>query len=104
MTAEATTFWAVPHIMSHHPRDWVLHEPWKLSEELNFFPASGRRRSEGEEIEILEPTLDEALAMIDNGEIINAKAFCFCVMPNAPVSGAAMKCKVRPISQPVEPW
>ena len=28
---------------------------------------------EGEDIEILEPTLDEALAMIGTGEIIDAK-------------------------------
>ena len=28
---------------------------------------------EDEDIEILEPTLDEALAMIDNGEIVDAK-------------------------------
>ena len=28
---------------------------------------------EGEDIEILEPTLDEALAMIGKGEIIDAK-------------------------------
>jgi hypothetical protein len=35
--------------------------------------SGGGLREEGEDIEILEPTLDEALAMIENGEIIDAK-------------------------------
>jgi GDP-mannose pyrophosphatase NudK len=57
--------------------------PGSYSERISFFvvrysPADrrgpgGGLRDEGEEIEILEPTLDEALAMIERGEIIDAK-------------------------------
>ncbi|SFK32494.1 NUDIX domain-containing protein [Methylocapsa palsarum] len=35
--------------------------------------AGGGLADEGEDIEILEPTLDEALAMVERGEIIDAK-------------------------------
>ena len=57
--------------------------PGSLAEKLVFFAAEycpddrrargGGHEGEGEDIEILEPTLDEALAMIENGEIIDAK-------------------------------
>jgi nudix-type nucleoside diphosphatase (YffH/AdpP family) len=57
--------------------------PGSYSERISFFvvpysPADRRGpgggiRHEGEDIEILEPTLDEALAMIASGEIIDAK-------------------------------
>jgi hypothetical protein len=35
--------------------------------------AGGGHAHEGEDIEVLEMTLDEALAMIDRGEIVDAK-------------------------------
>jgi GDP-mannose pyrophosphatase NudK len=57
--------------------------PGSYSERISFFVVpyspSDRRgpggglRDEGEDIEILEPTLDEALVMIERGEIIDAK-------------------------------
>lgn len=57
--------------------------PGGLAEKLTFFAAQyslrdrrshgGGHEGEGEDIEILEPTLDEALAMIESGEIIDAK-------------------------------
>jgi nudix-type nucleoside diphosphatase (YffH/AdpP family) len=57
--------------------------PGNLAEKLTFFAAEyrpedragrgGGREDEGEDIELLEPTLEEALAMIENGEIIDAK-------------------------------
>jgi GDP-mannose pyrophosphatase NudK len=57
--------------------------PGSYGERISFFVVpyspSDRRgpggglRDEGEDIEILEPTLDEALAMIERGEIIDAK-------------------------------
>ncbi len=57
--------------------------PGAYAERISFFvvrysPADRRGpgggiREDGEDIEILEPTLDEALAMIDRGEIIDAK-------------------------------
>lgn len=57
--------------------------PGFFAEKLIFFAAqytAGDRTSkgggledEGEDIEVLEPTLDEALAMIDKGEIVDAK-------------------------------
>jgi len=57
--------------------------PGSFAEKLTFFVAQytsadqtgrgGGRDDEGEDIEVLEPTLDEALAMIDKGEIIDAK-------------------------------
>lgn len=57
--------------------------PGSVTERLAFFvaeyepsdrvAAGGGDASEGEDIEVLEPTLDEALAMVDRGEIIDAK-------------------------------
>jgi GDP-mannose pyrophosphatase NudK len=57
--------------------------PGSFAEKLTFFAAQysagdrsargGGCADEGEDIEILEPTLDEALAMIESGEIIDAK-------------------------------
>jgi nudix-type nucleoside diphosphatase (YffH/AdpP family) len=57
--------------------------PGCFSERLTFFVAQysprdrigagGGLEDEGEDIEILEPTLDEALSMIERGEIIDAK-------------------------------
>lgn len=57
--------------------------PAAYSERISFFvvrysPADRRGppggiRKEGEDIQILEPTLEEALAMIESGEIIDAK-------------------------------
>ncbi len=57
--------------------------PGVFSEKLSFFvapyspedrkSAGGGLADDGEDIEILEPTLDEALAMIARGEIIDAK-------------------------------
>lgn len=57
--------------------------PGVFTEKLTFFAASysaedrigqgGGLADEGEDIEVLEPTLDEALAMIHTGEIIDAK-------------------------------
>jgi GDP-mannose pyrophosphatase NudK len=57
--------------------------PGAYAERISFFTvryspadrqdAGGGLREEGEDIEILEPTLDEALAMIESGEIIDAK-------------------------------
>ena len=57
--------------------------PGCFAEKLTFFAAQysaedrtgagGGLEDEGEDIEVLEPTLDEALAMINKGEIIDAK-------------------------------
>jgi GDP-mannose pyrophosphatase NudK len=57
--------------------------PGTFAEKLTFFAAQyterdrtgkgGGLEDEGEDIEVLEPTLDEALAMIDKGEIVDAK-------------------------------
>ncbi|WP_034992734.1 NUDIX domain-containing protein [Beijerinckia mobilis] len=57
--------------------------PGAVAEKLYYFAApysldqrvgpGGGLEEEAEDIEILEPTLDEALAMIDKGEIIDAK-------------------------------
>lgn len=57
--------------------------PGSVTEQLVFFVAryspddrigaGGGAEVEGEDIEVLEPTLDEALLMIDQGEIIDAK-------------------------------
>lgn len=57
--------------------------PGNSAEKLIFFAAEyspddragrgGGCEDEGEDIEVLEPTLDEALAMIESGEIIDAK-------------------------------
>jgi nudix-type nucleoside diphosphatase (YffH/AdpP family) len=57
--------------------------PGKFMEKLTFFIArytpqdrigpGGGLIEEGEDIKVIEPTLDEALAMIDTGEIIDAK-------------------------------
>ncbi len=57
--------------------------PGAYAERISFFvvrysPADrqavgGGLREEGEDIEVLEPTLDEALAMIGSGDIIDAK-------------------------------
>ncbi len=57
--------------------------PGAYAERISFFivrysPADrrgpgGGLRDEGEDIEVLEPTLDEALAMIESGDIIDAK-------------------------------
>jgi hypothetical protein len=35
--------------------------------------AGGGNAHEGEDIEVLEPTLDEALAMVERGDIADAK-------------------------------
>jgi len=57
--------------------------PGSVSEKLHFFMAryspsdrtakGGGLEHEGEEIDILEPTIDEALAMVRRGEIIDGK-------------------------------
>ncbi len=57
--------------------------PGVFAEKLSFFAAAyspadktgagGGLADDGEDIEVLEPTLDEALAMITRGEIIDAK-------------------------------
>jgi nudix-type nucleoside diphosphatase (YffH/AdpP family) len=57
--------------------------PGSVTERLVFFvarygpgdrlQAGGGVEAEGEDIEIIEPTLDEALAMIDTGAIVDAK-------------------------------
>jgi nudix-type nucleoside diphosphatase (YffH/AdpP family) len=57
--------------------------PGKFMEKLTFFIArytpqdrvgpGGGLAEEGEDIKVIEPTLDEALAMIETGEIIDAK-------------------------------
>src|SRR5450631_451051 len=57
--------------------------PGTFAEKLTFFAAQctagdrtgkgGGLEDEDEDIEVLEPTLDEALAMIGNGEIVDAK-------------------------------
>lgn len=57
--------------------------PGSFAEKLTFFAgeyceadrkgSGGGCAHEGEDIEIIEPTLDEALAMVENGEITDAK-------------------------------
>ena len=57
--------------------------PGSLTERISLFMARlhagrsflrrRRRRGEGEDIEVLEMPLDEALAMIGSGEIVDAK-------------------------------
>lgn len=57
--------------------------PGSVTEKLHFFiaeydaemklGAGGGREDEGEDIEVLEPTIDEALAMIADGRIMDAK-------------------------------
>jgi len=78
--AEEETGFAV-----RHPRRVfeAYMSPGCFGEKLTFFVAQytagdrtgkgGGLAGEGEDIEILEPTLDEALAMIGTGEIIDAK-------------------------------
>jgi len=68
-----------------HPRRLFegYTSPGAFCEKLTFFVAEyaeadrigagGGLEHEGEDIEILEPTLDEALTMIERGEIIDAK-------------------------------
>lgn len=68
-----------------HPRRLfeAYMSPGAFAEKLTFFAArytaedrtgkGGGLDDEGEDIEVLEPTLDEALAMIDRGEIVDAK-------------------------------
>ncbi len=68
-----------------HPRRLFegYTSPGAFCEKLTFFVAEyaasdkigdgGGLEHEGEDIEILEPTLDEALAMIGSGEIVNSK-------------------------------
>jgi nudix-type nucleoside diphosphatase (YffH/AdpP family) len=61
----------------------VFMSPGSVSERLSLFlarytpadriAAGGGAESEGEDIEVLEPTLDAALAMIDGGGIADAK-------------------------------
>ena len=61
----------------------ALMSPGSVSEKLYFFMAEysaadrktkgGGLAHEGEEIEILEPTIDQALAMVASGEIIDGK-------------------------------
>lgn len=71
--------------LARHPRRLfeAYMSPGSYCEKLTFFVAQysakdrigegGGLEHEGEDIEILEPTLDEALAMIESGEIIDAK-------------------------------
>jgi len=68
-----------------HPRRLfeAYMSPGVFAEKLTFFAAryspadragdGGGLHQEGEDIEVLEPTLGEALAMIERGEIIDAK-------------------------------
>lgn len=61
----------------------VFMSPGSVSERLAFFTArytpadrifkGGGKPEEGEDIEVLEPSLDEALAMVRSGEIADAK-------------------------------
>lgn len=61
----------------------VFMSPGSVTERLVFFvaeydpadrvAAGGGDAAEGEDIDVFEPTLDEALAMIDRGEIADAK-------------------------------
>jgi len=61
----------------------VFMSPGSVTERLVFFvaeydpadrvAAGGGDAAEGEDIDVFEPTLDEALAMIDRGEIVDAK-------------------------------
>ncbi|WP_026608092.1 NUDIX domain-containing protein [Methylocapsa acidiphila] len=78
--AEEETGFAV-----HHPKRLfeAYMSPGAFCERLTFFIAEyspadrmsdgGGLEEEDEDIEVLEPTFDEALAMIDSGEIIDAK-------------------------------
>jgi len=78
--AEEETGFAV-----RHPRRLfeAYMSPGSFCERITFFVAQyaasdrigagGGLEAEGEDIEILEPTLDEALLMIERGEIIDAK-------------------------------
>ena len=68
-----------------HPRRVfeAFMSPGSVTERLVFFvaeysavdrvAAGGGVQTEGEDIEVLEPTLDEALTMIDRGEIVDGK-------------------------------
>ena len=61
----------------------ILMSPGSLSERISLFmagytpadrfSAGGGAAGEGEDIEVLEMPLDEALAMIESGEIVDAK-------------------------------
>ena len=61
----------------------VFMSPGSITERLVFFvaeydpddrvTAGGGDATEGEDIDVFEPTLDEALAMVDRGEIADAK-------------------------------
>jgi nudix-type nucleoside diphosphatase (YffH/AdpP family) len=69
--------------------------PGSVTERLSFFVApyesvqriseGGGDASEGEEIEVLEPTLDEALAMVAQGEICDGKTIM--LLQHAKLSG-----------------
>lgn len=75
--------------------------PGCFAEKLTFFVAQysaadragkgGGREDEGEDIEVLEPTLDEALAMIDAGRIVDAKTII--LLQYAKLSGLMQKGK-----------
>ena len=60
----------------------------------------GGLEDEDEDIEILEPTLDEALAMIDKGEIVDAKTILLLHYADAPVSCAAMTFRPAQATRP----
>ncbi len=79
--------------------------PGGFCERLTFFvaqyspadrtSAGGGLEAEGEDIEVLEPTLEAALAMIDRGEIIDAKTILLLqyaklagLMPGAPAGAS----------------
>jgi GDP-mannose pyrophosphatase NudK len=79
--------------MVRHPRRLfeAYMSPGNYAEKLTFFVAEyaakdrigngGGLEHEGEDIEILEPTLGEALAMIERGEIIDAKTILLLHYP-----------------------
>lgn len=75
--------------------------PGSVTETLTFFVADydfgdrvsdgGGKADEGEDIEILEPTLDEALAMVARGEIIDGKTIMMLSWFKLEQLGAAPK-------------
>lgn len=77
---EEETGYRIAHVK---PLFEAFMSPGSLTEKLHFFAAEfsdgdrvgagGGHAGEGEDIEIVETTLDEAIAMIGRGEIIDAK-------------------------------
>ncbi|WP_207461553.1 NUDIX domain-containing protein [Azospirillum sp. SYSU D00513] len=73
--------------------------PGSVTERLAFFvaeyssqdriAAGGGVAAEGEDIEVLEPTLDEALAMVDQGEIVDGKTIM--LLQHAKLHGLAQR-------------